>query len=157
MVASWHCLDWVVLEGMSQVSRRSEVGDHKRRTLNTRLSSGTSAGTFAVSSGPHIQFVCLFICLKYYADWFRLDYDFRLFRSTVGFCWNARAYLTESSLQSISSNSFLWKRTNCLVVIKTWSWRGKPVASARAWLWEADQWIKQLLKMFGPELIRINS
>ena len=26
---------------------------HKRRTLNTRLSSGTSAGTFAVSAGPY--------------------------------------------------------------------------------------------------------
>ena len=25
---------------------------HKRRTLNTRLSSGSSAGTFAVSAGP---------------------------------------------------------------------------------------------------------
>jgi len=50
MVDSWYCLDRVVLEGMSQVSRRSEVGNHKRRSLNTRLSSGTSAtsaGTFA--------------------------------------------------------------------------------------------------------------
>ena len=26
---------------------------HKRRALNTRLSSGTSAGTFAVSTGPY--------------------------------------------------------------------------------------------------------
>jgi len=26
---------------------------HKRRTLNTRLSSGTSAGTFAVSADPY--------------------------------------------------------------------------------------------------------
>jgi len=26
---------------------------HKRRALNTRLSSGTSAGTFAVSAGPY--------------------------------------------------------------------------------------------------------
>jgi len=26
---------------------------HKQRTLNTRLSSGTSAGTFAVSAGPY--------------------------------------------------------------------------------------------------------
>jgi len=25
MVDSWYCLDWVVQEGMSQVSRRSEV------------------------------------------------------------------------------------------------------------------------------------
>ena len=41
---------------MSQVARQSEVGNHKRRTLNTRLSSGTSAGTFAVSTGPYINF-----------------------------------------------------------------------------------------------------
>ena len=34
----------------------------------------------------------------------------------VGFRWNARAYSMESSLRSISSNSFLWKRTNCSVV-----------------------------------------
>ena len=32
-----------------------EIGDcvHKRCALNTRLSSGTSAGTFAVSAGPY--------------------------------------------------------------------------------------------------------
>jgi len=29
---------------------------HKRRALNTRLSSGTSAGTFAVSAGPYINY-----------------------------------------------------------------------------------------------------
>jgi len=39
MVGSWHCVDRVVSEAMSQVSRRSEVGNHKWRTLNTRLSS----------------------------------------------------------------------------------------------------------------------
>jgi len=38
------------------VARQLEVGNHKRRTLNTRLSSGTSAGTFAVSTGPNINF-----------------------------------------------------------------------------------------------------
>ena len=38
---------------MSQVSRLLEVGNTKRRSLNTRLSSGTSAGTFAVSAGPY--------------------------------------------------------------------------------------------------------
>ena len=32
MVDTWYCLDWVVPEGMSQVSRRSEVGNHKRRS-----------------------------------------------------------------------------------------------------------------------------
>ena len=29
---------------------------HERRALNTRLSSGTSAGTFAVSAGPYINY-----------------------------------------------------------------------------------------------------
>ena len=29
---------------------------HKRCALNIRLSSGTSAGTFAVSAGPHIDY-----------------------------------------------------------------------------------------------------
>ena len=53
MVDSLCCLDRVVPEGMSQVSRRLEVGNHKRRTLNTRLSSGTSAGTFACPAGPY--------------------------------------------------------------------------------------------------------
>jgi len=79
MVDSWYCLDRVVPEGTSQVSRRSEVGNHTLRTLHTQveiicdlpfgflinyilslsrltlytqLSSGTSAGTFAVSAGP---------------------------------------------------------------------------------------------------------
>jgi len=56
MVDSRYCLDRLVLEGLSQVSRRSGVGNQKRRTLNTRLSSGTSAGTFAVSAGPYINY-----------------------------------------------------------------------------------------------------
>ena len=53
VVDSWYCLDWFVPEGISQVSRRSEVGNTKQRSLNTRLSSGTSAGTFAVSAGSY--------------------------------------------------------------------------------------------------------
>ena len=40
-------------EGMSQVSRRLEVGNHKQRSLNNWLSSGTSAGTFACPAGPY--------------------------------------------------------------------------------------------------------
>ena len=40
----------------SQVSRRSEVGNTKLRSLNTHLCSGTSAGTFAVSAGPYINY-----------------------------------------------------------------------------------------------------
>ena len=60
MVDSWYCLDWFVPEGISQVSRRSEVGNTKRRSLNTRLSSGTSAGSFAVSAvrGPLHKLSC---------------------------------------------------------------------------------------------------
>jgi len=33
MIDSNYCLDWVVPEGISQVSRRSEVGNHKQRTF----------------------------------------------------------------------------------------------------------------------------
>ena len=55
MVDSWYFQDRVVPEGMmSQVARQLEVGNHKRRTLNTQLSSGTSEGTFAVSAGPYV-------------------------------------------------------------------------------------------------------
>ena len=50
----------------------------------------------------------------------------------VQFGWFARAFLEESSSQSISSNSSLWKRTNCSVVIQTWSSRGKSAASTQA-------------------------
>jgi len=53
MIDSRYCLDWFVLEGKSQVSRRSYVENHKRRTLNTRLSSGTSVGTFACPVWPY--------------------------------------------------------------------------------------------------------
>jgi len=52
--------------------------------------------------------------------------------------WNERANSMGSSLQSISSNSSLWKRTNCSVAIQTWSWRGKPAASSQAWLRQAN-------------------
>jgi len=51
MVDSFHCLHRVVPERMSQVLTWSEVRNHKRRTLNTRLSSGTSAGSFACFAG----------------------------------------------------------------------------------------------------------
>jgi len=50
---SFYCIDHVVSKGMSQVSRQSEIGNHKRRT---RLSSGTSAGTVAVSAGSFIYY-----------------------------------------------------------------------------------------------------
>jgi len=59
MVDLWNCLDRFVPEGMSQVWRRSEVGNTVRRSQNSRLSAGSSAGTFAVSAGP---------CRNYHAE-----------------------------------------------------------------------------------------
>jgi hypothetical protein len=53
MIDSWCCLNRFVPEKMSQVLRRSEVGNHKRHTLNTQLFSGTSAETFACPAGPY--------------------------------------------------------------------------------------------------------
>jgi len=41
---------------MSQVLRWLEVRNQKRRTVDTRQSSGTSAGTFAVSAGSYINY-----------------------------------------------------------------------------------------------------
>jgi len=58
--------------------------------------------------------------------------------SRVVFCANRRAYALESSLQSISSNLALWKRTNWSVVVQTWSWHGKPAASTWAGLQEEN-------------------
>ena len=49
MVDSYYCLDRVVPERMCLVWRRSEVRNHKRRSRNTRLSSGTSANTSSSS------------------------------------------------------------------------------------------------------------
>jgi len=51
---------------------------------------------------------------------------------------NARTYSVESSLQGMLSISSLWKRIKLLVVIQTWSRRGKAAASARPWLQEAN-------------------
>ena len=59
-----------------------------------------------------------------------------MFKAGLGFVRNEHAWSVESSLQSISSNSLLGKRTNCSVVIQMWTWRGKSAASARAWLRE---------------------
>ena len=56
MVDSWYCLDWVVLEKMSHVWRWLEVGNHKLRTLNTRLSSDTSTGNFCSVHSPYINY-----------------------------------------------------------------------------------------------------
>ena len=91
MVNSWYCLDRVVMDRMSQVWRWSEVGNHKRRSLNTRLSSGTSANTSCRSrNAPGRR-------IRYDLFWYRnnlkmkptyreknlLDYLFGGFRSTL--------------------------------------------------------------------------
>jgi len=47
-------LDWVVPEGMSQVWRRLEVANIN----GAWLSSGTFAGTFAVSADPYRNYRC---------------------------------------------------------------------------------------------------
>jgi len=47
-------------------------------------------------------------------------------------------FRVESSLQSVWSYSFVWKRTKWSVVIQTWSWLGKPAASARTGLRKAN-------------------
>jgi len=125
MVDSWYCLDRVVPEGMSQVSRGSEVGNHKRRSLNTLLSSGTSAGTFACHAGPYRK--CwgeagaknepnrYFVPdrkngLKidpHVSNLDFIDFVFEGFRSTlrvgIGYFSNERGFSEESSLQRISS------------------------------------------------------
>jgi len=56
MVDSWYCQDRVAPAWMGQVARQLEVRNHKRRTLISRLSSSTSAGTFDVSVGPYINY-----------------------------------------------------------------------------------------------------
>ena len=40
-------------EAMGGCVNKKQKKTNKRRALNTRLSSGTSAGTFAVSAGPY--------------------------------------------------------------------------------------------------------
>jgi len=99
MVDSWYCLDRVVPERMSQVWRRSDVRNHKRRSLNTRLSSGTSANTSCTSRNAPGRMIRsdLFwygnnLNIKpTYREKNLLDYLFGEFRSTLnvtfwGFC-----------------------------------------------------------------------
>jgi len=62
----------------------------------------------------------------------------KLVKAGLGFVRNEHVYSVESSLQRILSNLLLRKRNKLLVVIQTWSWRGKPAASAWAWLCEAN-------------------
>jgi len=91
MVDSSYCLDQVVPEGISQVWRRSEVGNHKRRTFNTRLFSGTSENTSSSSRNVPGRMI------RYDLFWYRNnakmkptyrgknfpDYFFGGFRSTL--------------------------------------------------------------------------
>jgi|AntRauMFilla1563_2_1112583.scaffolds.fasta_scaffold14450_1 hypothetical protein len=87
---SYFCLDWVVPKGMSQVWRRLEVGNHKRRTLNTRLSSGTSEHTSSSSRNApgrmlRSDLFCYWYKLKMkltYREKNLQDYLFGGFRST---------------------------------------------------------------------------
>jgi len=95
MVDSWYCLDRVVPERMSQVWRRSEVRNHKRRSLNTRLSSGTSANTSCTSRNApgrmiRSDFFWYGNNLKIkptYREKNLLDYLFGGFRSTLNELW----------------------------------------------------------------------
>jgi len=84
MVDSWYCLVRVVPEGMSQSARQLEVENHKRRTLSTRLSSGTSAGTFEVSAGPYINF-CYEAGTKNEPDIFLYQFKKRVRKSILTF------------------------------------------------------------------------
>ena len=56
----------------------------------------------------------------------------------VGYFSNERKFTVESSLQRISSKFLLRKRNDSSVILQTWSWRGKPAASARAGLRRAN-------------------
>ena len=48
-----------------------------------------------------------------------------------------------------SSNLFLWKRINCLVVIQMWSWHGKLAAKTRTWLREANAKHRYFIFLYG--------
>jgi len=52
IVEPCYCLDRVVSDGMSRISRRSEVGNTKRRILHNWQASGTSVVTFACPACP---------------------------------------------------------------------------------------------------------
>ena len=55
------------------------------------------------------------------------------------FFWNKRGFSMEFSLQRISSISLLWKWNDSSIVLWLCSWHGKPAASARACLREANK------------------
>jgi len=71
MVDPSYCLDRVVPGRVSQVSRWMEVGNHTQRALKTRLSSDTSTGTFAVSTGPYINYSVRKLNLKCFLHQFK--------------------------------------------------------------------------------------
>jgi len=56
----------------------------------------------------------------------------------VGLDISRREFSIESSLQGISSNLLLWKWNDSSALMSTWSWCGKPAASAWACLREAN-------------------
>ena len=123
---------------MSQVSRRSEVGNKKKRSLNTQLSSGTSAGTFAFPAGPLQKMLReegtknkpnrYFVPdrkngLKINPHVSNLRSREFLFQvhpqGGVGYFSNGRGFSVASSLQRISSKVVLWKRNDSSVVLYT--------------------------------------
>ena len=58
----------------------------------------------------------------------------------LGYFSKERRFSIDPGVQDVSSNSFsgLWKRNDSSVVIQTWCWQGKPAASARAYLRDAN-------------------
>jgi len=97
MVDSWCSVDRIVPERMSQVWRWSEVGNLKRRSLNTRLSSGTSANTSCRSRNAPSRMIRSDLFwygnnLKMnptYREKNLLDYLFGGFRSTLKACYGS--------------------------------------------------------------------
>ena len=143
MVDPWCFQDRVVPEGMSEVARQLEVGNHKRCTLNTWLSSGTSAGTFVESVGPY---------MNYSDEAGKKGLENRSSRFEPKILWISFSrgsgppfrlgWVFLARTQMLSGIQFttyfidflLWKRNDSSVVLCTWSWRGKPVARAQAGL-----------------------
>jgi len=112
---------------------------HQRRTLNARLSSGTSVGTFAVSAGPDRMYrneAGTIIepdtyCVPVQKKGWKIDPHVSNLRSHefsfqgvqfhpkggVGYFSTERGFSVESSLQHISSIFLLRKRNDSSVVL----------------------------------------
>ena len=160
MVDSWYCLDPVVPEGMSQVSRWSEVAyingapsapgyllkllrelSHVPRGLTEiaeakQVWKTNQTGILyqfkkrGLKVDPHVS--------NLRSRWFLFQEVQVHPAGGVGYFSNERRFSVESSLQRIASNLLLWKRYDSSVVFLTWSWRGNPAASAWARLRKAN-------------------